>query len=264
LRSVDDIDAEFAAAAAAAPGRPLVHLIEASKTGLRAPQVVPPGVDVVVDACQGRLSATRLRDYLSRGWPVLLTGSKFYGGPPFCGAVLFPLDRLAAIDLDSLPRGLTAYCHDMESTQPAANPGTVLRWAAALDEIQSFTSGDPSDLLARMRLLAERLETWLASTPNLVPLSIPDDGGTDAWPRSILTFAVRDSAAPGRLLALPQLRKLYRELASDGVLVGQPVGIGASYGGLRIAIGAPMLRDPLIEPRLQRLFSSLQRRTRFR
>ncbi len=266
VRDRDEIDAEFAAAAEAAPGRPVVHLIEASKTGLRVPDIVPPGVDVVVDACQGRISPARLRSYLLQGWPVLLTGSKFYGGPAFCGAVLFPAARRAAIDLASLPSGLAAYYHDAGSIQPAANLGTVLRWVAALEEIRSFASGPLCDLLARMRRLADRIRARIASTPTLVPVSMPADEPErpHAWPPSIVTFAVRDPGAPGRLLALPELRSLYRNIARDGVLVGQPVGIGASYGGLRIAIGAPTLRDPGIEPHLNRLFSSIERRTQLR
>ncbi len=93
------VDADFVRAAAEVPGRPVIHLIETSKTGLRAPGYLPEGPDVIVDACQARLSYPRLRQYLQRGWPVLLTGSKFYGGPAFSGAVLFPTARLAALDL---------------------------------------------------------------------------------------------------------------------------------------------------------------------
>ena len=243
-----------------------MHLIEASKTGLRVPAVVPRGVEVVVDACQGRISPARLRSYLLRGWPVLLTGSKFYGGPAFCGAVLFPAARRAAIDLASLPSGLAAYCHDEGSTQPAANLGTVLRWAAALEEIRSFANGPLPNLLTRMRRLADRVRAWIASTPSLVPVSMPADEPEQphAWPPSIVTFAVRDPGVRGRLLALPELRTLYRAIAGDGVLVGQPVGIGTSYGGLRIAIGAPTLRDPSVEARLSRLFSCIERRTPLR
>lgn len=265
-RERDEIDADFAAAAASAPARPVVHLIEASKTGLHAPHVLPRGADVVVDACQGRVSPSRLRDHLLRGWPVLITGSKFYGGPAFCGAVLFPAARLASIDLARLPSGLAAYGHEAGSIQPAVNAGTALRWAAALEEIRAFVAEGLAELLAHMRRLAVRVSAWIASTPSLVPISMPagEQDGPREWPHDILTFAVRDPHAPGRLLGLPELRSLYRDIASDGVLVGQPVGVGATFGGLRIAIGASTLRDPLIEPRLQRLFSCIERRTRLR
>ena len=47
-------------------------------------------VDVLVDACQMRLPLERIRACLAAGWMVLVTGSKFFGGPPFAGALLVP------------------------------------------------------------------------------------------------------------------------------------------------------------------------------
>ncbi|SAY46840.1 hypothetical protein KRIGEM_03199 [Komagataeibacter rhaeticus] len=46
--------------------------------------------DGVVDACQARLDPLRVRAYLDMGWMVMVTGSKFCTGPPFCGALLLP------------------------------------------------------------------------------------------------------------------------------------------------------------------------------
>ena len=37
-----------------------------------------------------RLGRTRLQKYLDRGYLVLVTGSKFFTGPPFSGALLVP------------------------------------------------------------------------------------------------------------------------------------------------------------------------------
>jgi hypothetical protein len=267
VRGREEVDAEFAsaAAAAAARGRPVVHLIDGSKTGLRAPFLPPSGADVIVDACQGRIPLARLQDYLLRGWPVLLTGSKFYGGPSFCGAVLFPLDRLAAIDFSALPAGFGAYCSNMNSAQPAANAGTILRWTVAVEEVRRFTSVSAAQQWTRIAALSEHIGTWIASTPTLEPVSMPEEGeDPQAWPRSIHTFAVRDPMDHDRLLTISELRSIYRELARDGVLVGQPVGIGSSHGGLRIAIGAATLHDSRIEENLRRLFRSLERQTRLR
>src|SRR5690606_7791087 len=47
-------------------------------------------IDVVVDACQGRISIRMVNEYLKLGAAVLFTGSKFYSGPPFSGALLLP------------------------------------------------------------------------------------------------------------------------------------------------------------------------------
>src|ERR1039458_6586198 len=93
----------FATATAAAPGRVIVYLTHGTKTGLIAPVSPPPGADVIVDACQGRISPETVAAYLRQGWPVVVTGSKFFGGPAFSGAVLFPQTRLSASAWRLLP-----------------------------------------------------------------------------------------------------------------------------------------------------------------
>ena len=117
------IDAEVVALAEqalAAGARCLVHLLDASKTGLAA-----PGRDALERLCArhpasesrcwsmparcGSIWSACARD-LGRGWMVLLTGSKFMIGPAFSGALLLP-PRLAA-DLtgrDPLPAGFGQY-----------------------------------------------------------------------------------------------------------------------------------------------------------
>lgn len=80
-------------------GRPLVHIIHRSKTGIITPSlnavdallgVYGNAVDLVVDACQGRISPGTIAAYLERGASIFLTGSKFIGGPPFSAWALVP------------------------------------------------------------------------------------------------------------------------------------------------------------------------------
>lgn len=269
LRSADGevrpsplVDADFVRAAAEVPGRPVVHLIETSKTGLRAPGYLPEGPDVIVDACQARVSYSRLRQYLQRGWPVLFTGSKFYGGPAFSGALLFPAARLAALDRRAVPFGLATYCHDVGSGQPAANLGTILRWQAALAEMQLFAAIDPAVAAERIKTLERRIADWIESTPGVAPAPVgPASDRTDGWPHGIRAFSVLDTGNPRRRLGLTELRDLYRELGLGGVLVGQPVGLGSAHGVLRIAIGARTLHDEALQANLQQLFTRIERRT---
>jgi len=79
--------------------RILLHVVAHSKTGLHAPSLRAINrlrarhadeVLVVIDAAQGRFSRRGLVEVLKSGHMVLITGSKFYGGPPFCGALLVP------------------------------------------------------------------------------------------------------------------------------------------------------------------------------
>lgn len=66
---------------------------------------------VVVDACQLRSEEENIRKYVSLGFLTLVTGSKFYCGPPFCGAVLFPPAALAELEAghEHLPAGFEDY-----------------------------------------------------------------------------------------------------------------------------------------------------------
>lgn len=70
-----------------------------------------PLSQVVVDACQLRSDAQNIVEYAGLGFVTLVTGSKFYCGPPFAGAVLFPPAALAelASGLEHLPVGFDDY-----------------------------------------------------------------------------------------------------------------------------------------------------------
>src|SRR5215472_10152808 len=111
LLARSEVDAAAAAAVDAAVDGgafALLHVLDASKTGrpgvsrAAARAIVerrPEQVMVVVDACQLRNPAEQVRADLEDGFAVMITGSKFAGGPAFCGALLLPprmVDRLAA------------------------------------------------------------------------------------------------------------------------------------------------------------------------
>ena len=84
-RADEAIVEAYAAAAAKVRGRPIVYLTYGTKTGLVAPVMPPTGVEVIVDACQARIEQRVVATYLRHGWPVVVTGSKFFGGPAFSG-----------------------------------------------------------------------------------------------------------------------------------------------------------------------------------
>jgi hypothetical protein len=91
----------------------LIHLLDCSKTnrgGLRrstasalmaryAGQVL-----VVVDSCQLRCTREQIRADLNAGFMVMITGSKFAGGPPFAGAVLLPPKIVQQLRFLNLPK----------------------------------------------------------------------------------------------------------------------------------------------------------------
>ena len=244
-RSDDELVAAYAAAAAGAPGRPIVYLTHSTKTGLIAPITPPRGIDVIVDACQARIAPRTVAQYLRNGWPVVVTGSKFFGGPAFSGAVLFPTARRPPTRRGAPGAG-------------SVSLGTILRWMAALDVIEAF-----SPLAARMPALlqdrAATIQQGLAANPALKAIGGLAPAGPD-WSDlpSIFTFAVRDPVSRQRLLTAAELRPLYERLASLGILLGQPVGLG-EFGGLRIAVGArDLFADAPADGGLPSVFAALK------
>ncbi len=97
----------------------LLQIMDSSKLGRRVPSERclrhirdgwPDAVQVVVDACQMRLGRRRIRAYLASGYMVLITGSKFFTGPPFSGALLVPADLSNAVGrTDRMAWGLLDY-----------------------------------------------------------------------------------------------------------------------------------------------------------
>ncbi len=257
LRTASQIEtdcAELVAAERQVGRRILLHLLDLSKTGLLAPSLAclerlqtayGDGIDIVVDACQARLDQRRVRDYLARGWMVMITGSKFFTGPPFCGAVLLPrpiADRLSSGV--ALPIGLSAYgCRTdwpdwmlAASHLPAGiNLGMVLRWQAALAEMQAFAAVPAEQLHGRLDFFLNGVREAIGLNPDLVLIEVPaadrallpstdeanpESPGEQSWDQlqTILSFLVLE---PGRArvggipLTMPRARQLYRWLNAD-------------------------------------------------
>lgn len=253
-RTEEAINEAFAAAASSATGRPVVYLTYGTKTGLIAPVRPPAGAEIIVDACQARISPETVAAYIARGWPVVVTGSKFFGGPAFSGAVLFPRGRWK---LPARPPGqLNGHAAAHGDVEGGATLGTVMRWAASVGVIEAFQAR-ASEMAGLLRDQAACVQRGLTSLPAIVPVGGMLPRGS-AWPDlpSIFTFAVRDPEQPARLLPAAELRPIYLRLAKQGVLIGQPVGLGP-FGGLRIAIGARDLIDGQGSAAMVRLFEAL-------
>jgi hypothetical protein len=259
----------------------LLQVMDSSKFGWRAPSEQcldeiakrwPDQVQIVVDACQMRLGRPRLRKYLDRGYMVLVTGSKFFTGPPFSGALLVPSVLAQAFDTASdIAAGLLEYSSrsDWPKSWPAlrsrfpvrCNFGQWLRWEAALEEIRAYYNV-PDDFRRRaLAAFAEGVAWIIESSPSLrllPPQQRPDGEGIDddeLAQRTIFPFVIQRH---GRLLSLEQCRTLYRalargtavacsdDLAAKPCLIGQPVALGSGEGpaaALRICAGARLVTE---------------------
>jgi len=258
----------------------LLQIMDCSKLGWRIPsdpcldQIQarwPDRVQVVVDACQMRLGRPRLQKYLERGHIVLVTGSKFFTGPPFSGALLVPAalsKALAAVS--GKAEGLVDYSSRSDWPQSwnslrtgfpvRQNFGLWLRWEAALEEIRAYYAMPDEFRTAALNTFGEGVERIVASSPSLValpPQQRPGDDAADdeelAQP-TIFPFLIRHH---GRVLPLAECRQIYRALARDALadvaadgrdaeiaantcLIGQPVALG-QFAALRLCAGARLV-----------------------
>jgi len=256
------VDAAFEAAIRAGleTGRVVLHAIDGSKTGLTAPdrwacrrlsQTYGAKLDIVIDACQARIEPELVRWYLQHGYPVLVTGSKFFAAPGFCGAVLFPRQRLQRITrAGRLPSGLAAYARLQGGFGSRRCPGLILRWTAALHEMAIFAQVPGGLVAATLDRLGHAISACIGSDTRLDMVAAPRPPGM-GWSdrRSVFTFTVR---GPNGLMNCAELRGLCGQLRenSAGSLpgrivacqLGQPVELGrGSVGGLRIAISAAQI-----------------------
>ena len=267
----------------------LLQAMDSSKFGWRAPSDQcldeigrrwPGRVQVVVDACQMRLGRARLRNYFDRNYFVIVTGSKFFTGPPFSGALLVPASRARDIDaIAGVPAGLFEYFarSDWPQNWPnlraqfpmRINFGQWLRWEAALEEIGAYY-GVPSEFRRdALTTFGNEVERALASSRSLRLLPpqqrFADDAGDEEMSqRTIFSFVVERG---NRILSLEACKALYHRLArsddSDAkpCLIGQPVALGGAenpYAALRISAGARLVSEAF-SPDAERSRQNLRR-----
>ncbi len=285
---------------ACAAGHVALHVAACSKTGLQAPGDAACAawslrfgrrLTVVLDASQARLDAPAVRAALARGWMVILTGSKFFGAPGFCGALLLPAGMDGA-DL-ALASGLDAYAPGLaaEPCGGAWHPGLLLRWAAALDAMAAYRAIPPAVAARRAGRLRDEIARCVAADKRLALLPAAgrsgwgldapgrDGAGQDGVEPSILALMVRSpdiAAGPGgRWMTVDELVPLYRWLNRDvsGALawreaeratagrlchVGQPVRLGrGGVGALRLALSAAQLSRDGAEQEVAGVFAKL-------
>jgi hypothetical protein len=273
-----------------ANGRNVVlQIMDSSKLGWRAPSDEcideismrwPGQVQFVVDACQMRLGRARLQKYLDRGYLVIVTGSKYFTGPPFSGALLVPAALSNALDgVAEFAPGLGQYTsrsdwpkhwQNLRSHFPLrTNLGQWLRWEAALEEIRAYYGVPEAFRLMALTTFGNGVQRIIASSPSLRLLrpqqrfeagSVDDE---EFCQPTIFPFTIQHDARP---LSLDDCRKIHRALSEDSetagsateqgcdpeiaarvCLIGQPVALGHGEGhpgaALRISASARLVSE---------------------
>ena len=206
-----------------------------------------------VDLCQFRHDLSTIHRILDKQGCVMITGSKFYQAPPFCGAMLVNksfLKQLEGGDYGVVPMFkelLSAYdfpkfMRDKTGLDARQNIGLRLRWACFLNERKKFmTIPEPvvNDIIDRWNTLLSR--TMMAHEEFEL---MPDQFRTN---RTIISFRLKKN---GNYLNQKDLKKLYSALVSseygeaysfNRIFIGQPVVYG-DKSFLRLAIGSMNIR----------------------
>ena len=295
-RAEQELDAEVEALVDEHIGRGrqiLLHVVAHSKTGLHAPSLETvtrlrarhgDGVLVVIDAAQGRFSRRGLVEVLNDGHLVVITGSKFFGGPPFCGALLVPSNVAPDVcGLDKLPAGFADYFTgdqlpprwrrlrvDLPRT---GNLGLLLRWTAAIAEMREYY-GTPSQLRLRVLRAFEHLAPEILSTSPHIELEafsppiLADDFDRVLQSKAtVFSFSLRND--DGVRFDVEALRRVWRWLNEDAsallpdapdsarrsltpcIHTGQPVVLTSDPTGpaiLRVAIGGVLVTQVAQDP----------------
>jgi len=303
VRSLSDIDASVRTVVqdGLAQGRHVVlHAMDSSKTGLGGPSLelartlqggARGRVWVVVDAAQMRVSRETLSRYQNAGCMVVLTGSKFFTGPPFAGALAIPAALARQFDtVGPLAHGVGDYfsrtdlpecwAHWLAAGRMACNPGLLLRWEASLAEIEAFHAVPDAarrDYFARFH---DGVLGLFQGFPRLRPVVSDSFHETaravhEDWDCVQTIFPFLALRANARALDMEEALRLYHCLNSDlsGQLrgrlrgraralaarqchIGQPVALprraGAAAGALRIAPGARFVARVHFDPLLGR------------
>ena len=202
-----------------------------------------------VDMCQFRHSSVIIEKLTTKGVSVMITGSKFYQAPPFCGAILIPetwmkriehIDKLKHFDLFDqvfskydLPLAL----REKTNLSEEINKGGALRWLVTLKSIYALRSIGQENITNVITNWNNFVNEELGKYDEFILM--PDQAKTNP---SIISFQVKGKR--GRLNH-QEMRDLFFSMVEDNhtglpterVFIGQPVAYG-DKSFLRLAIGA--------------------------
>jgi hypothetical protein len=146
-----------------------------------------------------RLDREEIIEYLKHQMILIVTGSKYFTGPPFCGAILIPELIVSKIQEDGakFDTGFNSYCAREDLPQRLRkilrghskrfNLGSIFRWVAAIAEMERYFE-IPADIRAKaISEFCDRVKDILMTAPFL-ELHNPNSNGeisTDTKPREL-------------------------------------------------------------------------------
>ena len=266
--------------------RAVIHVVHGSKTGLTMPTIADvermaamygDAVMFVVDACQMRITPETVRRYLALGCVVLMTGSKFVGGPPFSGFALVP--GVVRMRAHRLPAGFRRVASRAEwpAEWPGAdclaaksNFGLLLRLEAAMIEMERFAAL-PAERVAEV---TARFSHHVMNLVKRLELAeVPGAGGAACLATDTLRTLDLSARWPECDFDIARsmhghIAHLSRQWLGREIRLGQPVRThllpnGRAAGTLRLSLSMPLITElaglsaPALGERLNRDFALL-------
>lgn len=238
----------------------IVNLVIGSKSGIEDNisiiQDGPKDVTWVVDLCQMRATPKLFNELLELNCLLMITGSKFYQSPPFCGAMLVPEKYASDIVKAEIDEAMTSgfdsiyakydippsYRNLRSKFKSKENFGLTLRWEAAICESELLTNFSEREITYAISTWNKRIKEYLTSKPIF---SILID--QEVTNKSIISFKINLN---GKVLTQDELKKVYDQICLNGhhyfpkyksISIGQPVAY-ESYSFLRLALGSNNVR----------------------
>ena len=243
LKSSTQLDTEIFAAISKTNelGRHIVlHAMDQSKLGYQSPSqemidnlntLDNLSIQIIVDGSQLRLDPIDIRNYLNKGYIVTITGSKYFTGPPYAGALIVPKNVSKSINSvkNTLPEGLTKYYNHSDwptswfcskDLPDGFNYGSYMRWNAAIVEMDRYFK---TPILYRnlgIEMFCNFVEESIQEATFLEPLfgdeiKINTYNSEKFGLRNIRTIFPFFILRNNQVLTIDQVKKLYKLLNSD-------------------------------------------------
>jgi hypothetical protein len=290
LKGTDDLENEISIAIKEAFDnykQPVLHVMDQSKLGYSAPSdkylqklndKFGEELLVLVDNSQLRMDRRDIRNYIKRGYLMTITGSKFFTGPPFNGALVIPgnlNDRWSNIK-NTLPDGLKEYFYRNDwpkswqlanNLKQGINLGLTMRWFASIVEIERYFQIPLSLRYLGLEMFCDHVTQQIEQSAFLEHL--PDFGNTVNNNSEFQTIKDRRTIFPffvklgQEVFNQNEIQKLYhllnrdlsnnfdfdsdesKRIAGQACHIGQPVDViyknGKPSGVVRISFGSRVI-----------------------
>lgn len=283
----------------------VLHIMDQSKLGYQAPseeliheldKIENMSLQIIVDGSQLRLDSKDINNYINKGYIVTITGSKYFTGPPYSGALIVPkeVSEIKELKEETLPKGLSYYYN--HSDWPEAwtcskelsngfNYGASMRWNAAIAEMKRYYK---TPLLYRnlgIEMFCNYVEESIKEAPFLEQLfdeefQIHSESNEDISLKNIRTIFPFFIKKGNTVLDEENVKKLYLllnsdlskhfedasleilRIASQKCHIGQAVKVlhksNKPSAVLRISLGARVISDSWKDRDVSIFFSSIE------